>query len=466
MPHFTRRPHHQYRIYQEQQNNFSAWFLLFRAFYHVIHGALMNTHYSQHPKSLSLLNMRRVLLLRGLSIIGQCIAIIFVANVLRWHIPIWHLAIIIIIEATITIISMVRLALKWPIRNNEFFLQLLTDVSIMVGLLYFSGGPTNPFVALLLLPLVIAVTTLPETYGWTMAIITVACYSGLMLFYVPLPLHALFSYEMKLHIWGMWIEFVMIAGIISYLVKKMGDSLHERDQTIARAREEKLKMDRVVELGALAAGVAHELGTPLATMAIITKDLQHDYKEPRDLSESLGILYDQLQRCKHILSTMSASAGQLQASSGGQVHLEEYLNNVVAKWGAAHPGVNIKVRSDGPGFATQIVAEHTLTQALTNIFNNAADESPEYVEIDIHCNDHDVVIDVRDNGHGVTLEVARNAGQPFPSKKEDGLGLGLFLATTIINRLGGSVSLFNRKEGGACTRVTLPLDSLLISYNS
>jgi len=408
-------------------------------------------------------NMRRVLLLRGLAIIGQCMIIAIIAIILKWHMPIWQLATVIIIEFAITIASIARLTLRWPITNKEFFVQLLADVAILVAFLYFSGGPTNPFVALLLLPLVIAVTTLPEIYCWSMAVITVTCYSGLMTFYIPLPLHALATYEMKLHIWGMWFEFVMIAGIISYFVKRMGDSLHERDQAIARAREEKMAMDRVVDLGALAAGVAHELGTPLATMTIITKDLQQDYKETHDLSEGLGILYDQLQRCKRILSTMSASTGQLQASSGCQLHLEEYLSEVVSKWGAARPGINVTLHSDGPGGAAKIVAEHTLTQALTNIFNNAADESPEHVEVDIHCSDHNIVIDVCDLGHGVSPEVIKNAGQPVFSKKEGGLGLGLFLATTVITRLGGSVSLFNRQGGGSCTRVILPLTSLLIS---
>ena len=429
-------------------------------------GVLLNTRPAKQPMSPHAFNMRRVLLLRGLAIIGQCMTIVVVTVILKWHMPVWHLATVITIEFLITIASIARLTFQWPINNKEFFVQLLADVVILVALLYFSGGPTNPFVALLLLPLVIAVTTLPETYGWSMAAITVASYSGLMAFYIPLPLHALATYEMKLHMWGMWFEFVIIAGIISYFVKRMGDSLHERDQAIARAREEKLTMDRVVDLGALAAGVAHELGTPLATMAVITKDLQHDYKETPDLSEGLGILYDQLQRCKRILSTMSASAGQLQASSGCQVHLEEYLNDVVTKWGAARPGVNVKLHSDESGSAAKIVAEHTLTQALTNIFNNAADESPDYVEVDIHCSDHNIVIDVCDLGHGVTLDVANNAGQPFFSKKEDGLGLGLFLATTIITRLGGSVSLFNRRSGGSCTRVILPLTSLLISTNN
>ena len=423
-------------------------------------------HSTNHDMSHGALNLQRVLLLRGIAVIGQGMTIAVVTIILGWHIPIWHLAAVVAVEILLIIATTVRLTASRPISNREFFTQLLADVAILVALLYFSGGPTNPFIALLLLPLVIAVATLPKIYGWSMAAITVMCYSGLMAFYVPLPLHALATYEMKLHIWGMWFEFIIIAGAISYFVKRMSDSLQERDQAIAHAREEKLMMDRVVDLGALAAGVAHELGTPLATMTIITKDLQQDYKETQNLSESLGILYEQLQRCKRILSTMSASAGQLQASSGCQLRIEEYLHNIITEWGDARPGIHVEFRSDGSGSAAKIVAEHTLTQALTNIFNNAADESPDYVEIDVHCSDHDVVIDVCDLGSGVTPEIARDAGQPFFSKKEDGLGLGLFLATTIINRLGGSVALFSRREGGSCTRVVFPLTSLLISTNN
>ncbi len=423
-------------------------------------------HSTNHAMSHGALNLKRVLLLRGMAVIGQCMAIAVVTIILQWHMPIWHLATVIAIEILLTIATTVRLNFQWPISNQEFFAQLLADVAILVAFLYFFGGPTNPFIALLLLPLVIAVATLPKIYGWSMAAIAVLCYSGLMAFYVPLPLHALVTYEMKLHIWGMWFEFIIIAGTISYFVKRMSDSLQERDQAIAHAREEKLMMDRVVDLGALAAGVAHELGTPLATMTIITKELQQDYKETQNLSEGLGILYEQLQRCKRILSTMAASTGQLQASSGCQLRIEEYLNDIITKWGDARPGIHVEFRSDGSGSTAKIVAEHTLTQALTNIFNNAADESPDYVEIDVHCSDHDVVIDVCDLGRGFPPEIARDVGQPFFSKKEDGLGLGLFLATTVINRLGGSVSLFSRREGGSCTRVVFPLTSLLISTNN
>lgn len=430
-------------------------------------GVLLNINVAKSAVSQCTLNMQRILLLRGLFIVGQCIAIAVVIWFLRWHIPTWPMAVVITVELLITIASVARLSFKWQIRNNEIFFQLLVDVVILALIMYFSGGPTNPFITLLLLPLVITVTTLPKAYGWSMAAIIVAFYSGLMEFYIPIsfPVNCHYSYAMKMHIWGMWLDFIIIAAIMSYLVKRISDSQRELDQAMAQAREEKILMDRIIEVGALAAGVAHELGTPLATMAVITKDLQRDSSDAQYLSEGLGILYDQLQRCKLILRTMSASTGQAQASSGGPTSIDNFLKNILNQCRNSRSGITIKLRFDESLSAVQIVAEHTLTQAITNLLNNAADETPDHVEVDVHRNDYNIIIDIYDLGHGLPLGIATNPDKPIASIKENGLGLGIFLSTTIITRLGGGVSFSNRQHGGNCTRITLPLASLLMDSN-
>ncbi|MDE2088522.1 MAG: HAMP domain-containing histidine kinase, partial [Gammaproteobacteria bacterium] len=266
-----------------------------------------------------------------------------------------------------------------------------------------------------------------------------------------------------LHIWGMWFGFFLSAGLIAYFVVRMGDTLRARDRALVRAREDTLHAERLLALGTLAAGTAHEFGTPLAAMAVLAKELQRDHAAMPALAAKLRVLRDQIERCKHILATMSASAGQLQAASGGGVLLNRYLEQTLEEWRATRPGVQLQSRCEGPQPVARIVAEQTLTQALLNILNNAADASPHCVEVEALWSERELTIEVRDRGQGVTPEVESQAGQAFFSTKAPGrgLGLGLFLAHTTINRLGGSVRLFNRDDGGACTRVILPLSPLL-----
>ena len=171
-----------------------------------------------------------------------------------------------------------RLRRKLPVSSVEFFAQLMVDVFALTALLYFSGGSTNPFISLYLLPLTIAAAALPWAYTWVMAAITISCYTLLLFYYVPLPHdHEEHNSEFNLHVSGMWLAFVLSTVLIAWFVVKMGISIRERDKDLASAREQALRNEQLIALGTLAAGAAHELGTPLATMAIVSGELQDEY---------------------------------------------------------------------------------------------------------------------------------------------------------------------------------------------
>ena len=421
------------------------------------------TQHANPSEDYSAVNLRRLLVLRAVAVLGQVAAIGVAAIALKLTLPLRPLGAVLAAAALFNVVSWARFRASRTVNRAEFFVQLLFDAAALTLLLYFTGGSTNPFVSLLLLPLVTAAATLPAAYTWVMAAVTVACYTVLMFFYVPLPAAMDQGHGFDLHIWGMWVGFFLSAGLIAYFVVKMGDTLRARDRALAQAREETLHAERLLALGTLAAGTAHEFGTPLATMAVLAKELQRDHAAMPALAAKLQVLRDQIERCKHILATMSASAGQLQAAGGGGVLLNHYLEQTLAEWRATRPGVQLQSRCEGPRPVARIVAEQTLTQALLNILNNAADASPHCVEVEALWSERELTIEVRDRGQGVTPEVESQAGQPFFSTKApgQGLGLGLFLAHTTISRLGGSVRLFNRDGGGACTRVILPLSPLL-----
>lgn len=352
-----------------------------------------------------------------------------------------------------------RLRNPLSVTDRELFIQLLADVAALTALLYFSGGSSNPFVSLYLLPLIVTAIVLPRLCAGLMAVITAACYTLLMFENVPLPAHHdLFN----LHLLGMWFNFMLSVVLIFFFVVRMAAALHEREYRLAAAREESLRNEQIVALGTLAAGAAHELGTPLSTMAVIAKEIEKEHAEQPALIADMRCLRDQIEVCKRTLTRLRAYAGEEGGARAERLSLEVFLNEMLEHWRLMRPAVPVTSQWTGPQPSPVIIAEQTLAQTLTNLINNAADASPGGVEISGRWDDRELALEIRDLGPGITPEVADRAGKTFVTTKSSGqgLGLGLLLANATVERLGGKVHLFNRAGGGACTQVTLPLSAL------
>lgn len=408
-------------------------------------------------------NLRRILVLRGFLIGGLLLAGVLAIQWLELPLPLPPLLSVIGLLTLVNLLTWWRLRQPWPVADGEFFAQLLVDVLAITVLLYYAGGSTNPLVSYYLLPLVIAAITLPAAYTWSMAALTAACYTLLMFNYYPLmPRDGNFSTAIYMHLTGMWLTFVLSAFLIAFFVVRMANAVKARDQALAGAREETLRNERIVALGTLAAGAAHELGTPLATMAVVTTELQQEYANEPALVEDLRLLRQQVDNCKHILSDMLASAGQGRAEDAAAQPLDAYFASLLEKWQLVRPGVTVAAEWQGALPAPRIAADQTLTQALLNLLNNAADASFDSVEVFGSWQDNELDLEIRDRGPGLAPDVQQRAGQPFFTTKGHGFGIGLFLANATIERFGGKVLLLNREGGGAITRVSLPLTKLLI----
>lgn len=411
------------------------------------------------------INLRRLIVLRLIALAGQILAVWIAVTSLHLALPLRPLIGIIAAMALFNFLTWLRMQRPWPVAETELFAHLALDVAALTGLLYFSGGSTNPFVILYLLPLALTAAALPAGYAWAMVAVSMACYSLLMFYYVPLP-HAHGDHDdFGLHVLGMWLGFLLSAALIAWFAVRMSETRRSRDRLLAQMREDELRNERIVALGTLAAGAAHELGTPLSTMAVLAKDMEGDAAAPPPMRANLRILREQIDRCKSILSSLSASAGSaVRAEGGRRVPLENYLADVVNGWQQMRRGVSVHRRFEGPRPSPEIIAEQTLSQAIVNILNNAADSSPDNVEIAAHWDERELVLEISDRGGGLTPDVARAAGQAFFTTKPpgQGLGLGLFLAHATLRRFGGTVRMYNREGGGACTRLVLPLANLRV----
>lgn len=421
-------------------------------------------------------NLRRLFLLRNIEIAGQVAALLAATQWLDIALPIGLMLMVVAQLALINLLTWLRLRRPWPVSDAEVFAQLLVDIAALAMLLYFSGGSTNPFISLFLVPLTLAAAVLPAAYTWLMAAVTLVCYTVLLFYYLPIndittAMHASHDAAMMrrqdsfgLHVQGMWFNFVVSAGLIAFFVVRMAGSIRQRDRKLAIAREETLRNERIIALGTLAAGAAHELGTPLSSMAVLTHELQQEHANLPELVADLQLLRDQVDNCKRILNDLLASAGQARAEGGQRQALDQFLDGVMQKWTLMRPGRRCQARWDGTLPAPQIIAEQTLSQALLNLLNNAAEASPEGIEVSGHWHKNELFIEINDRGPGLTAEVLANAGQPFFTTKApgQGIGIGLFLANATLERFGGTVKLFNREGGGATTQVLLPLERITI----
>jgi len=260
----------------------------------------------------------------------------------------------------------------------------------------------------------------------------------------------------------MWFGFVFSAGLVAFFVVQLSKTLKDRERSLADARENTLRNERVVSLGTLAANAAHDMGTPLGTMAILTREIELEYPENRfpNLHVQLKIMGDQIIRCKEALSVLSASSGEMRAESGKPMVLLEYLDEIINQWRAHNTTSKINLNiSPSIDVDAKIIAARTLTHSIINILNNAAEVSPANKGIDFTANwdSQQLHIKIRDFGPGFPKEIIKYAGKEPVTSNKQGLGVGLFLTYSTIIRLGGKIEFFNMEAGGACVEIKLPL---------
>ncbi len=345
--------------------------------------------------------------------------------------------------------------------QSQVFLEMAADVLALTALFYFTGGATNPFVWFFLFPAIISALLLSKAQSRAMAALAVICYSFLLFFYQPIHERGTPHPDngFGTHILGMWLGFLLSAGFVAFIVAGLAERLRKHNQVLNEAREQALRDENMISLGTLAAGAAHDLGTPLGTLAILSTELQDDpvVKEHPELAGKLSLMREQVARCKETLSVFSSKAGAARAESGKAMSVRGYLQDLMDEWKDMNPDTDLDLRITGRFDSAWLFVEPTLTQALHNLMDNAADASYERITVKSGWSETLLTIKIIDTGPGVSQEIVENPGRKMLSTKKSGMGVGLYLATSTIQRLGGNLVLSNLPEGGAMARVTLPV---------
>lgn len=411
------------------------------------------------------LNMHRLIMLRG--VVMVCLGLVLLA-LLQSSIPLPFTPLSVAIAALglLNTVAWWRLKQTLQTSEQELLLQLLGDIAALSALFYFSGGYSNPFIWMYLLPITVAAVALRASYAWLIATLSITCYTLLMFYHIPLShlhMHTRGDTQLDIHLVGMWIGFVVSSVIVAIFIARIGQNLRDYDKNIAAVREKALESERMLALGTLATSAAHELGTPLATMAVVNKELLQDYADQPALLQQITLLQKQVMRCKEILSSITRDAGQGRADSGQGLPLKDFLNDAIQRWRDTRPSTELVVGTIKTDFNPTILMDRTLTQALQNLLDNAADESPERILLNADWDEKLLSIQIRDFGKGLSTETKKLLGTPFfTSKEEDGMGLGVYLTQTTLARYEGKLSLNNHAEGGVQTSVIIPLKNLRV----
>lgn len=353
-----------------------------------------------------------------------------------------------------------------PHHHRVLTAQLILDISLLSVTFYFSGGPSNPFISFYLVPLTISATLLAPSFTWLATGITFAAYTGLLL-YAPQPTQMAMHHQhgasssFNIHLIGMWINFALSAMLIAYFIIRLNIEIANRDKAISNYREKLTHREQVLGLATLATGAAHEISTPLSTIAVTIGDLLHE-PSCESVKDDLLVVKGQVNECKAILSQLTAEAGQDRFDYQRPARdISNYINHLINRLKIMRPQCPAYLIKPNISEPTLVSPAPTIDQAIINLINNACDASPQNVQIQYFIKHTELIVEISDQGEGIDSSVLEHIGKPYISSgKENGLGLGLFLANSTFDQFGGSLSLHNQVNGGTLTRVVLPLSAI------
>lgn len=416
-----------------------------------------------HPDQI---NFGWLIRLRWSMVAGQLATILGVRLLLGFALPLTPLLTIIALEAASNVLASNvvkgnrRQAREWWLAAAMAF-----DIVMFTGLLYLTGGPSNPFSFLYLVQIALAAITLRA--GWTWALVALALSGSAVLFlwHRPFPDNVSHAAYMSMHLRGMWIAFGVAAGFIVYFLLRVRRALEAREGELAASRRETARQERLASLATLAAGAAHELSTPLATIAVVMKELEHTVTRiPGGVSDGealkdIQLVREQVDRCRAILERMSSEAG----TSLGETFVDAPVEQIVtAALSGLSPRVTVKTQiADGDRAKRLRLPPRAFSQALQGIIKNAQDASADGAEIILRVSSgHGSSIDfeIRDQGRGIPSSILDRIGEPFFTTKPTGrgMGLGVFLARAVVERLGGQVHLDSQVGVGTVATLHLP----------
>ncbi|MBU2871157.1 HAMP domain-containing sensor histidine kinase [Colwellia sp. E2M01] len=400
--------------------------------------------------------IQAIIALRSIAIAIQLILILFVNIGLNYQLPWLPLVSIIGLEILFTLISHTyyhhRQLSEKKASQNAVLIQICADIIFLSFILYFSGGATNAFVSLLLIPIAIAAVTLTPLLLTVVASLAIASYSILLW---SLPMSVMHG-NMQGHFIGMGINFLFSALVVAIVVGKMARNINQQELAIAAYREDLLKQEQVTSLGVASAQVTHQLATPIATVQLLADELSEDFPD----NDIVVDMQNQLSRCKDSLAGFRAMVFDIKEQVIKEVNCQYLFNNITENVRVNNPEMNLTLTNHSHTANTKINTDAALLPAILNLINNAIRASKannsNTLSLSSEINDLNWQLTIRDYGKGFTLATLNELGVK-PVNSEQGFGMAVFLSHASLERLGGKLALTNHQDGGALVTLSLPL---------
>ena len=397
---------------------------------------------------------------------GEAAIILGMSFAFRLTVPLlWMFAILSVVIGTNLLLSRKpQVSTRFPQATlGAIFVLDTLCLTVMLGL---TGGSSNPFSLLYLVQITLSAVVLKKTWTWALGVLSTICFGLLFPFHVPAPAfeahHDL--KDLSPHLIGMWVAFIVAAGLITFFTGKVSDDLREREHQVLTLQEQIAKNERLASLATLAAGAAHELGTPLGTIAVVSRELERisaQLPDGDDIREDAKLIRSEVERCRLILQRMSVEGAEPMGEAPRRILLTELLDETLVLFSESQRA-SVRLNVPDAGVAVVLPVQAT-THSLAALIKNALDASVDDGNITIRAERRSSLItfSVADSGEGMPDHILRRIAEPFFTTKAPGkgMGLGTFLVRTFAERLGGDLSFESIPGKGTTARLDLPLNA-------
>ncbi len=390
--------------------------------------------------------------IRWIAIFGQIFAILFVTYLINIKIPIIETLLIILFSVFVNFYSFFEERKNKSISNIKAFSFLLFDTLQLGILLFLTGGIINPFSILILAPVITSASYLPALMTVILSTISIIIIILLNFYFIPLDLGEDF-YLPTIYSFGLVSSLIITVIFIAIYAYLFASSSRKISNALSVSKLQILNQKKITEVGSLSAATAHELGTPLNTIFLILNDLLKEKKltEDKNIVKDIVLLKSQAERCKEILQKLSKNPLRLKDKFLDKVKLTDLIKINFEKF---NKDKKINIKKNEILNEPEIVYKDEIMYALGNIIQNAIFYSNTQVIVDLNYTSTNVKITISDDGNGFSKDIIDKLGEPYISKNNQGMGLGIFISKNLIENMGGNLIFYNSPEDNAVVEIT------------
>ncbi|HVV84987.1 MAG TPA: ATP-binding protein [Kofleriaceae bacterium] len=402
----------------------------------------------------ALVNATWLARLRWAEIAGQAATLLVATRLVASSLPWWTLLVLVNAGAVSNVVLELWLRRRPAVRDWHVAGIMALDVGLLTALLYLTGGPLNPFGVLYLVQIALATVLVPAVFSWALVALSFACFGLLLVAHRPLVISE------RVHTVGMWVALGVASAFIVTFLFRVTTALAERERELEDERNLTARQERLASLATMAAGAAHELATPLGTVALVAKELERHLDGVGDpnLVEDAKLIRREVGRCRAILDQMAGGAGAA-GESMSTVTMAAIVEEALT---GARPEPKVVLQLADAGAATIRLPARAVSQALRSLITNAQDASGPANDVVVTgaIRAEVLAIDIADRGPGMSPELLARIGEPFFTTKQPGrgMGLGLFLSRAVFESIGGAMLIDSTPGQGTRITVTVPVD--------